>query len=236
MNKDLFGQALLDFHNHNSPEDLITWTSISDKDVLPVSYLFRDYDQMPSIEQAALKACKGTTLDVGCGSGSHALWLQNKGIKVKGIDISEGAITVAKSRGLNNCECISLTDELEHFDTIILLMNGSGIFKELHQVTHHLKHLKLLLNPGGQILIDSSDIIYMYEDEDGGTWLDIQNDYYGNLDYFISYKGEEAPPMKWLYLDFQRLKQACHIAGLHCEKIMDGPHYDYLARITPILD
>lgn len=236
MNRDLFGQALLDYYNQNSPEDIMTWTSISDKDVLPVSYLFRDFDQMPSIEQEALKACKGTTLDVGCGSGSHSIWLQNKGIKVKGIDISEGAIKVARSRGLINCECLSLLDEIERFDTIILLMNGSGIFKELHQVTDHLKHLKSLLNPGGQILIDSSDIVYMYQDEDGGTWLDVQNKYYGDLDYFISYKGEEALAMKWLYLDFERLKQACHIVGLFCEKIMDGPHYDYLARITPIID
>lgn len=232
MNKDLFGQALLDYFHQNSPEDIITWTSISDKDTLPVSYLFRDYDQMPRLEQQALMACKGITLDVGCGSGSHSLWLQKKGLKVKAIDISEGAISVTRSRGLINCECIALLDETQCFDTILLLMNGIGIFKELHQVTHHLRHLKSLLNPNGQILIDSSDIIYMYEDEDGGTWLDVSKDYYGNLDYFISYKGVNEHPMKWLYLDYERLTQACLIVGLHCEKLMDGSHYDYLARIT----
>jgi len=72
----------------------------------------------------------------------------------------------------------------------------------------------------------------MYTDEDGGMWLDLNNGYYGELDYYLSYKGEEEHPMKWLYLDFDTLQVACTIAGLKCEKIIDGQHFDYLAKIT----
>ena len=231
MAKDIFGKALLDYQNGNYTEDLVTSTNISDDDTLPLPYLFRDYSEMPKLEQHALQLSKGTVLDVGCGAGSHSLWLQEKGLNVKAIDSSEGAIEVAKKRGVKHAELKPLLEETQTFDTILLLMNGTGIFQELSQVSKHLKHLKSLLNPEGQILIDSSDISYMYEDEDGGLWLDLNQSYPGELDYYLSYKGEKEDPMKWLYLDFETLKTACFTVGLECEKVMDGEHFDYLARI-----
>ena len=98
--KDLFGKALLDFQNGNYSEDITTSTNISDEDALPLPYLFRDYKDMPKLEQKALKLSKGSVLDVGCGSGSHSIYLQEKGFKVKAIDISKGAIEVTKQRGV----------------------------------------------------------------------------------------------------------------------------------------
>jgi len=232
--KDLFGKALLDYHYGNYTEDLITSTNISEEDILPLPYLFRTYSEMPKLEQKALQLSQGNVLDVGCGAGNHALWLQEKGLTVKAIDVSQGAIEVAKKRGIFNAELKPLLEETETFDTILLLMNGTGIFKELSQVSKYLKHLKSLLNADGQILIDSSDISYMYEDEDGGMWLDLNQGYPGELDYFLSYRGENEAPMKWLYLDFDTLKTACLTVGLKCEKVMDGLHFDYLAQIKVI--
>ncbi|MBN2869128.1 MAG: class I SAM-dependent methyltransferase, partial [Flavobacteriaceae bacterium] len=133
--KDLFGKALLDYQNDNYTEDIITSTNISDEDELPLPYLFRSFKDMPKLEQKALKLAEGNTLDVGCGAGSHSLYLQQKGIKVKAIDISEGAVKVAKQRGVLNVEHTSVLDETETFDTILLLMNGTGIFQTLNQVS-----------------------------------------------------------------------------------------------------
>jgi len=229
--KDLFGQALLDYYNNNYTEDIITTTNISDDDILPISYLFRSFKDMPKLEQKALKLCKGKILDVGCGAGNHSLYLKEKGFDVKGIDISEGAIQVSKYRGLEQVKLKALLDETDQFDTILLLMNGTGIFQELSQLSKYFNHLKSLLNPIGQILIDSSDIKYMYEDEDGGFWIDANANYYGELDYYLSYKGEQETPIKWLYLDFNTLKLACKTSGLQCEMITEGEHFDYLARI-----
>jgi len=230
--KDLFGKALLDFQNGNYSEDITTSTNISDEDVLPLPYLFRDYKDMPKLEQKALKLSKGSVLDVGCGSGSHSIYLQKKGFKVKAIDISKGAIEVSKQRGVLRADILNILDEAETFDTILLLMNGTGIFQELTQVSKYLSHLKSLLNPNGQILIDSSDIKYMYEDEDGGYWMDMNSSYYGELDYFLSYKGEKEALMKWLYLDIETLKLACETLGLRCELVFEGVHFDYLAKLS----
>ena len=229
--KDLFGKAMLDYQYGNYTEDLITATSISDEDVLPLPYLFRSFEEMPKLEQKALQLSKGKVLDVGCGSGSHSLYLQNKGLLVKAIDISKGAIETAKLRGLQNAEVKDILKETETFDTILLLMNGTGVFQELSLISKYLKHLKSLLNPKGQILVDSSDIKYMYEDEDGGFWIDGHSNYYGELDYYLSYKGEDETPFKMLYLDFDTLFSACETVGLKCELILEGDHYDYLARI-----
>jgi len=230
--KDLFGQALLDFQRGKFTEDIITSTNISDDDSLPITYLFRTFKEMPKLEQKALKLAKGKILDVGCGAGSHSLYFQQKGFQVKSIDISKGAIEVCKLRGLKYVEVKNILDETETFDTILLLMNGTGIFQELSQVSKYLTHLKSLLNPNGQILIDSSDIKYMYEDEDGGFWIDAHANYYGELDYYLSYKGKKEVPMKWLYLDFDILKSACETLGLQCELILEGDHFDYLAKLS----
>lgn len=230
--KDIFGKALLDFFNGHYTEDIITSTSISAEDELPLPYLFRTFSEMPPLEKKALKLAKGTVLDVGCGAGSHSLYLQEKGFEVKAIDISKGAVAVAQKRGIINAEVLNVLDETNAFDTILLLMNGTGIFQELKQVATYLKHLKTLIKPNGQILIDSSDIKYMYEDDDGGFWMDTNSNYYGELDYFISYKGEKETPMKWLYLDFNTLKLACETVGLNCELIIEGSHFDYLARLS----
>ncbi|QCE41875.1 class I SAM-dependent methyltransferase [Psychroserpens sp. NJDZ02] len=230
--KDLFGKALLDYQNNNYTEDLITSTNISDEDELPLPYLFRAFKDMPKLEQHALKLSTGKILDVGCGSGNHSLYLQNEGFDVKAIDISQGAITVSIARGVINTEQKALMDETETFDTILLLMNGTGIFQTLDQISKYLTHLKTLLNEGGQVLIDSSDIKYMYLDEDGGFWQDMNANYYGELDYFLSYKGEKETPMKWLYLDYKLLRDACSAIDLKCEMLAEGEHYDYLAKLS----
>lgn len=229
--KDVFGTAILDYQLGNCSEDLITSTSITEVDSLPLPYLFRNHSEMPSLEKTALKLSKGTVLDIGCGAGSHSLYLKSKGLKVKSIDISVGAIEACRLRGLNQAHVLDVMDETASFDTLLLLMNGSGIFQSLAHTPFVLSHLKTLINPDGQILIDSSDIKYMYEDENGGYWMDATKDYYGELDYTVRYKNQEAT-FSWMYLDFENLKIASEQAGLRCELIEEGPHFDFLAKIT----
>lgn len=229
--KDIFGKAILDYQLGNHTEDIVTSTSISTDDILPISYLFRCYSEMPKIEQKALDLSVGKVLDVGCGAGSHSLYLKNKGLAVKSIDISTGAIEASRMRGLKNAHVLNVFEEIEKFDTILLLMNGSGVFGSLAQTPEKLNFFKTLLNPKGQILIDSSDIRYMYEEEDGSYWMDANNQYYGELKYFVRYKGE-TESFSWMYLDFENLRSACEIAGLNCELVLEGEHYDFLARIT----
>ena len=63
--KDVFGTAILDYQQGKYTEDLVTSTSISEEDTLPLPYLFRDFKELPLLEQTALKQSKGSVLDVG---------------------------------------------------------------------------------------------------------------------------------------------------------------------------
>ena len=232
--KDLFGKAILDFQTNNNPQDLITETSISEADEMSVAYLFRSYKEMPKLEQQALALAKGKILDVGCGAGSHSLYLQNeKNCDVTAIDISSNAIAACQLRGIHKTkvqDVMTLHDE--KFDTILLLMNGAGMCGRLKNVAPFLLKLKSLLNENGQILLDSSDIIYMFdEDEDGGKWIPSENEYYGEVVFNIEYKGEKELPFDWMYIDYNTLQNAAVANGLQCEMVLEGEHFDYLARL-----
>ena len=233
--KDLFGKAILDFQINNSPEDLITETTISDEDEMSVVYLFRSYKEMPKLEQKALQLAKGKVLDVGCGAGSHSLTLQNdRNLDVTSIDISANAIQACALRGLKKAKVQDvMTLENEKFDTILLLMNGAGMCGRLKNIPNFLLKLKSLLNPEGQILLDSSDIIYMFDDdEDGGKWVLSNNEYYGEIVFNISYKGEKETAFDWMFIDYNTLQNAAFANDLQCELIQEGEHYDYLAKLS----
>lgn len=239
--KDLLGKAMWDFQTQQAPQDLITETNISEPDEMSVAYLFRDFAQMPVLEQKALQLAHGRVLDVGCGAGSHSLFLQNKQkLPVTAIDISPKAIDVCRLRGVQNAMIqdvmtLELSAHEPLFDTLLLLMNGTGICGRLHNISSFLQKLKSLLSAEGQILIDSSDLIYMFdEDEDGGKWISTDMDYYGELVFQMTYKNEQEDPFPWLYVDFNTLQNAAHANGLSCELVLEGENYDYLARLKKI--
>jgi SAM-dependent methyltransferase len=233
--KDIFGKALLDYQNGNYSEDIRTETNISEEDILPLPYLFRKFSEMPPIETNAMKLAKGNILDVGCGAGSHSLYLQGKGNKSTAIDTSEGAIEVCRLRGVRDARHIDLLQlKNEKFDTIIMLMNGTGVFQKLENMDTYLQHLKTLLNPNGQLLIDSSDLRYMYDkgEEDGSIMIPEEMSYYGELVYTIHYKQWTSKPFDLLYLDENTFKKSCLANGFKFEIVCRGENYDYLAKLS----
>lgn len=231
--KDLMGRAIWDYYYQENSEDLQTETSISELDDLPVSYLFRDYQDMNALEKKALDLSFGKVLDVGSGAGSHSLYLQNeRKLEVTALDISPKSIEVCKARGVKNAICEDLLQFSEKdFDTILLLMNGTGIFQSLEHIDQYLQKLKSLVAENGQILIDSTDILYMYDQDEEGGVLVPATGYYGELDYYLHYKGESELPMKWLYLDFDTLENAAIANGFKIQKI-EQLEDSYLAQLT----
>ncbi len=230
--KDPMGAAILDYLKSGKAGRLRVLSSMFEEDEMPVKHLFRKVEEMPMLEQKALKLAKGKVLDIGAGSGCHTLALQEKGLEVKAIDISPLSCEAMKLRGVKDAECINLFDEhLETgFDTILLLMNGTGIAGKIENLPALFNRLKALLNKGGQILIDSSDIKYIYENEDGSFDINLNAAYYGEVDYQMVYKDVKGDSFDWLYVDFPLLKSIAESCGLHGELIAEGEHYDYLAR------
>ena len=114
-------------------------------------------------------------------------------------------------------------------------MNGIGIAGTLEVCEAFLIHLKSLLRPEGQILVDSSDIVYMYQnDADSSFQIPETGAYYGEGQFIMEYKGEKSSEFPWLYLDFKRLCMAAGKVGMDCQLLNSGPYYDYLARLLVV--
>ncbi|WP_299270143.1 hypothetical protein [uncultured Prevotella sp.] len=118
------------------------------------------------------------------------------------------------------------------YDTLLLLMNGTGIAGKLSQLPALLNRLKELLSEEGQILIDSSDLKYIYENEDGSMDIDLNAPYYGEVDYQMQYRDIKGEPFDWLYTDPMLLASVSKQCGLQCQIMEQGEHYYYLAKLT----
>ena len=235
-NKDPMGSAIADYFAKGKSAKLRVLSSQFEEDEIPTEQLFRTYDEMPELEQEALKLAKGKILDCGAGSGCHALALQEMGKDVEAIDISPLSVEVMKKRGVKEAYCVNLFDEnyLQKFDTILMLMNGSGIIGKLENMGAFFTKMKQLLNPGGCIYMDSSDLRYLFEDEDGSFLIDLAAGYYGEIDFRMQYKQIKGEPFDWLYVDFQTLSYYANENGFKAEMVKEGEHYDYLACLKMI--
>ena len=232
--KDPMGTAISDYHRTGCASTLRVFSSQFDEDEIPVEQLFRSYHEMPAIEQQALTLATGRILDVGAGSGCHALALQEMGKEVTAIDISGLSVEVMQERGVKDARAINLYDErfAEQFDTILLLMNGSGIIGNIEGMERFFLRMKLLLKPEGCIYMDSSDLKYLFEEDDGSFLIDIADDYYGLVDFRMQYKQVKGDTFDWLYIDFDTLAYYADQYGFTAEMICEGEHYDYLARLS----
>ena len=231
--KDPMGRAIFDYHHTGRAGKLRVLSSMFYEDEIPVATLFRKFSDMPLQEQKAIELCRGRVLDTGAGSGCHSAVLMERGHEVVAIDISELSVGVMKERGID-ARNINFFDETfaEKFDTILLAMNGIGIVGTVGNLGNFFKSAKRLLAPGGQILLDSSDIKYVFMDDDGSMQIDLAAGYYGEVDYRMRYKNITGEKFDWLYIDFDTLAMYAEEHGFKCEKCIDGEHFDYLARLT----
>lgn len=234
--KDPMGAAIADYHANGKSAKLRVFSSMFDEDEIPVGQLFRSFNEMPPLEQEALRMSAGHILDVGAGSGCHSLALQEMGKKVTAIDISPLCVQTMQKRGVYNAVLRNFFDEQFQgpFDTILLLMNGSGIVGRIDNLSRFFHTLKRMLSPGGSVWMDSSDLRYLFEDEDGNLDIDTENEYYGEVDFRMQYKNVKGDCFDWLYIDFQTLSLHAAHYGFKAEKIAEGAHYDFLAKISYI--
>lgn len=230
---DPMGQAISDYYKTGRAARLRVLSSMFEEDEMPVDHLFRTYADMPPLERRAIDMASGRTLDIGAGAGCHAYELQKRGTDVKAIDISPLSCATMTERGIKDVECINLfSQQLSgKYDTLLLLMNGTGIAGKLRRLPVLLNRLKqLMADDNAQILVDSSDIRYVYEDD--GIVNTPTDSYYGETDFRMAYRNVMGETFNWLYVDKTMLTQVCRQCSLNCEIVAEGQHYDYLARIT----
>lgn len=228
--EDVFGTALFDYFKNNGKNKLWINNKYGPKEEMPLDVYFRTEDDMPDIELIALGKCRGRILDIGAGAGGHAIVLQDKGLQVTALDISGKAVSIMQQRGVKACvqkDIFNYTDG--RYDTLLLMMNGIGLCGTLEQLGLFLQHAKTLLNKGGQLIFDSSDIAYLYDDSNLPREY-----YYGEVSYQYVYKGHKTGWFKWLYIDQQTLKKNAIKHGWIAEVVYEDDMDQYLAILTPV--
>ena len=225
------GSAITDYYLTGKAAKLRVFSPMFEEDEIPVPTLFRSYDNMPEIERKALNLARGKTLDVGAGSGCHSIFLQQQGVDVTAIDISALSVDVMKKRGIRKVFEQDFFTLKGRYDTILMLMNGIGIVETLQRMPEFFKVLDQILAPGGQLLCDSTDIRYVFEDENGDFDFPDTSKYYGELSYRMQYKNTISEPFNWLYIDIDTLKRLANQNGYSVEVLVEGEQFNYLAQI-----
>lgn len=230
---DILGKALLDYHRGQRDETLWINNKYGEPEEMPVAYYFRGPDELPELEAYALTLCKGQVLDVGAGAGAHALPLQENSVDVDALEISSNACTVLKERGVKNVlnQNIFATTRKTKYDTVLLLMNGLGIAQDIAGLKRLLTHLKQFLDPTGQILFDSSDIHYLYDNKIDPAEKPTDR-YYGEIEYQYQYKGEKGEWFKWLYIDYAFCAELATEMGFQPELLAQDDEGHFLGRLT----
>ena len=228
--KDVFGQAMLDFYYDSFQPPLLLHNEYGSPEIIPIERYFIDFEDYSELELFAMQQFKGKILDVGAATGRHALHLQDLGFDVSAMDISNACGELMEKMGV---EKIIIDDIYRYrdatYDTVSMLMNGIGLAGSIEKLKELLSHLRSILNPFGQLLADSSDISYLYED---GKFP--EQKYFGELNFQYEYKGERGEPFSWLYIDPEKLNEVAESVGWSCQILFQDETQAYLARMQPL--
>jgi len=148
---DAFGQMLLD---GTGPEIIERDDGFVEAAKL---VYFAPVRRWPAVERRALRWVRGRVLDAGLGAGRAALELQRRGRSVVGIDVSPGAVEVARRRGVRDVRLLAfeeVDDSIGRFDTIVMLGNNFGLFGSPSKARRLLRRLRPL---AGRIVAASND-------------------------------------------------------------------------------
>lgn len=163
--QDAFGHEIYDYFK--SDNELQEFVEIVERDdgyigISPgVRAYFSEYQNWSSYEKKALEYVRGRVLDVGCGAGRHALYLQKRGFEVLGIDNSNLAIEVCKQRGLRNTEVMSISQinsRMGIFDTVLMMGNNFGLFGSSEGARKLLRKFNKITSENGRIIAVTNDV------------------------------------------------------------------------------
>jgi SAM-dependent methyltransferase len=213
---------------------LIVYADDGGAEEMPVAVFFRGEDELRPADREALALVRGRVLDGGAGVGALALILGERGFRVTALEVIPEGVEIMKGRALAEVWAGRLEDLLEEpphvhaYDSILLLMNGTALAGTLRGFPRFLAVLEGLLAPGGQVLIDSTDLLQR------GSWdpTDGDDTYPGGLQYQIEFDGTKGAPFPQLFLDPGTLTRVARPEGWEVETVWEGEGGEYLARLT----
>jgi 2-polyprenyl-3-methyl-5-hydroxy-6-metoxy-1,4-benzoquinol methylase len=158
---DAFGHELLDHFDGKQTFEIIERDD-GFFNVSPGAELyFSVYEDWLEMDKRAMDYVRGRVLDIGCGAGRHALYLQGIGFDVLGIDYSSRAIEVCRRRGLLKAEVVPITkvsSSLGTFDTILMMGNNFGLVANVKRARWLLGKFAAMTSDDGRIIAQTVDV------------------------------------------------------------------------------
>ena len=225
---NVFDRAMLDYFENKSKGTLLIHNTYGEPDEMPLDVYFRLEDELSDLEINALLICKGRVLDIGAGLGSLSLILQERGVELDALEISETFCSIMEQRGVKNIlRNDFMTGDLDRqYDTLLMMLNGFGLCGSFDRLPSLFQQLDKALAPNGQIIFDSSDLDYLYEGEVPTA------KYYGEMDFQYEYNGKKGNWFKWLYIDSDSLAKVASENGFALEVLATDDADQYLGRLT----
>ena len=212
---DIFGKALLDYYNGNEEACLKVHSSGAEVYDMPVSVFYRSAEHFV-IDRIALSLCSDKVLDVGAGAGIHTLYLQNKGVEVTALEVSEKACSVMSNYGIRNIikEDIFQLQSHSEYDTWLILGRSIGVVGSLERFSELLLKAKMSLTANGKVILNSSN-----GEKSQPVIRKLQFEYQGKLGKVV----------EWLDIDQETLVRVAVKAGFDAEIVHVEDDGNYLA-------
>jgi SAM-dependent methyltransferase len=145
--------------------DPVAVTEVVERDdgfvsTLPASRYLAPPGEWPAIDHRALERARGRVLDVGAGGARASLALQARGYAVTALDVSPGAVEVARARGVRDAVCAPVTSYAttgRRYDTFLLLGNNLGLLGGPAGAPALLGALAALAAPGARVVANGTD-------------------------------------------------------------------------------
>jgi cyclopropane fatty-acyl-phospholipid synthase-like methyltransferase len=245
---DALGQLFWDYFNHKNRFG-ITERNDGFIDVEDPRIWFSRYKDWLEVEKKSMKYVNGTrVLDIGCGTGRHALYLQKeKGFDVFGIDTSPLAIRVCKLQGLKKARVQSIIElSFTHtkrvrkysFDTILMLGNNFGLFESFTRARWLLQRFHKMTCNDASIIAQSMD---PYKTNERAHLMyhklnRIKGRMPGQIRMRVRYKNYKSRWYDYLLVSQQEMEKIVSGTGWKIERFLDSTDAPglYIAIISSI--
>ena len=232
--QDAFGQMLLAHHNGGERAEIYEREDGFIETGPGGKLYFAPFEEWSHVEQEAMGHVRGRVLDIGCGAGRQALYLQAQGHDVVATDASPLAIEVCRTRGVQDARVIPITQlsrALGQVDTLLMMGNNFGLFANRQRARWLLRRFRGLTTDNGRIITASTNIYntddpahlaYHQRNRDRGRMA-------GQIRFRVRYRQYTGGWMDYLIVSPDEMREIVAGTGWQIVKILGDEQGRYVA-------